>query len=208
MDITFEKYMKISVLILAAGGSSRLGQPKQLVTFEGQTLITKTIKTALAISEEVAVVLGANIDLIKSEIKPFDKHLKIIENTDWQQGMGTSISLGVQKLSSETDGILILLTDQPLISQVLLQSMVQTFAEKKAPIVACNYGEQIGVPILFNKSFFPELINLKADQGAKVFLKNYVKKIALIDFQEGLFDIDTVEDLEKLAQLSNKNTEE
>jgi molybdenum cofactor cytidylyltransferase len=193
--------MKISILILAAGSSSRLGQPKQLVEFEGRTLIERITKTALSVSENVLVVLGANIDLIKPKLKAFSDLVNIIENTDWNDGMGTSISLGVENLAPESDAILILLADQPLISQVLLQNMLQTFAEKKDPIVACNYGEQLGVPILFDKSFFLELKNLKGEQGAKLFLKNYPEKITSVDFKEGLFDIDTPEDLLKLTQL-------
>jgi molybdenum cofactor cytidylyltransferase len=193
--------MKISVLILAAGSSSRLGQPKQLVEFEGQTLIERITHIALSVSEEVLVVLGANIDLIKPKLQAFSDRIDIIENTSWNEGMGTSISLGVEKLAPKSDAILILLTDQPLISQVLLQKMMQTFAEEKCPIIACNYGEQLGVPILFDKSFFSELEKLKGEQGAKSFLKNYAKKITSIEFKEGFFDIDTPEDLIKLSYL-------
>jgi molybdenum cofactor cytidylyltransferase len=200
--------IEISILILAAGSSSRLGQPKQLVIFEEQTLIERIIQTALSVSEKVSVVLGANIDLIKPRLEAFTDRINIIENPKWQEGMGTSISLGVEKLASKSDGILILLTDQPLISQVLLQKMMQTFAERKFPIVACNYGEQLGVPILFDKSFFPELMSLKGEQGARIFLQNYSEKIASISFRDGLFDIDTPFDLEKLKIIINKNTEE
>ena len=191
--------MKISILILAAGSSSRLGQPKQLVVFEGQTLIERITHTALSVSEEVLVVLGANIELIKPKLQAFSDRINIIENTSWNEGMGTSISIGVGNLAPKSDAILILLTDQPFISQVLLQKMMQTFAEKKYPIVACNYGEQLGVPILFDKSFFPKLKNLKGDQGAKSFFKNYPEKIASIEFKEGLFDIDTPEELLKIT---------
>jgi molybdenum cofactor cytidylyltransferase len=190
--------MKISVLILAAGSSSRLGQPKQLVEFERQTLIERITHTALSVSEEVLVVLGANIDMIKPKLEAFSDRISIIENTNWNEGMGTSISLGVENLAPKSDGILILLADQPFISQVLLQKIMQTFAEKKCPIVASNYGGQLGVPILFDKSFFSELKNLKGEQGAKSFLKNYVEKITSIEFKEGLIDIDTPQDLLKL----------
>lgn len=193
--------MKISILILAAGSSSRLGQPKQLIEFEGQTLIERITHTALSVSEEVLVVLGANIELIKPRLSVFSDRINIMENHLWKEGMGTSISLGVENLASKSDGILILLTDQPLISQVLLQSMMQVFAEKKFPIIACHYGNQMGVPILFDKSFFSELKNLKAEQGAKQFLKNYTEKTAYIEFKDGLFDIDTPEDLLKLKSI-------
>ena len=193
--------MKISILILAAGNSSRLGQPKQLVEFEGQTLIERITHTALSVSEEVLVVLGANIELIKPKLEAFLDRINVIENPNWQAGMGTSISLGVDNLALKSEAILILLVDQPLISQVLLQNMMQTFADKKMPIVACEYGNQLGVPILFDKSFFSALKRLKGEQGAKLFLKNYSDKIVPIEFKEGLFDIDTPEDLSKLSSL-------
>ncbi|MDZ7898122.1 MAG: nucleotidyltransferase family protein [Arcicella sp.] len=200
--------MNISILILAAGNSSRLGQPKQLVEFEGQTLIERITQTALSVSEEVLVVLGANMGLIKLKLSVFSNQISIIENPDWQQGMGTSISVGVENLAQKSDGIIILLSDQPFISQVLLQNMVQTFAEKKYPIVACDYGNQLGVPILFDKSFFTELKNLQGEQGAKIFLKKYSNKISSIEFKDGFFDIDTPEDLQKLKSFTNKYTEE
>ena len=198
----------ISILILAAGSSSRLGQPKQLVEFEGQTLIERITHIALSVSEEVLVVLGANIELIKPKLKALSDRINIIENTRWQEGMGTSISLGVENLVSKSEAILILLVDQPFISQVLLQSMVQTFADTKMPIVACEYGNQLGVPILFDKSFFSDLRNLKGEQGAKSFLKKYSEKIISIEFRQGIFDIDTPKDLIKLNSVKNKNTEE
>ena len=101
----------------------------------------------------------------------------------------------------QTFAVIILLADQPFISQVLLQSMMQTFAEGNSPIVACDYGNQLGVPILFDKSFFPELLKLQGDRGAKSFLQKYTERISIVDFKEGLFDIDTPEDLLKLQTL-------
>ena len=193
--------MKISILILAAGSSSRLGQPKQLVEFEGQTLIERITHTSLSVSDKVSIVLGANIELIKPKLLTFSDRINIIENPDWQEGMGTSIRVGMENLAQKSDAVIILLSDQPLISQVLLQNIMQTFANKKFPIVACDYGGQLGVPILFGKSFFPELLKLKGEQGAKSFLKNYPKEIATISFKEGLFDIDTPEDLDKLHSI-------
>jgi molybdenum cofactor cytidylyltransferase len=191
--------MKISVLILAAGNSSRLGHPKQLVEFEGQTLIERITHTALAVSDSVSIVLGANIESIKPVLEPFSDRIEIIENALWQEGMGTSIRVGVEKIAQKSDAILILLSDQPLISQVLLQNMMQTFANSKQTIVACDYGTEIGVPMLFDKSIFPELLMLYGDIGAKSFLKHYPQKIAKINFEQGLLDIDTPEDIEKLS---------
>lgn len=189
---------KLSILILAAGNSSRLGSPKQLIQFEGKTLIEKITETALSISEEVLIVLGGNSEQIFPKLERFEHTISTILNPDWQQGMGTSIRLGVEKLAHKSELILILLSDQPFISKVLLQNMLQIYANSQNPIVACVYNNTLGAPILFDNSIFPELLKLSGDKGAKSFLHLYDNKISMIDFPEGITDIDTTEDVEKL----------
>ena len=192
---------KVSILILAAGNSSRLGSPKQLVTFMGKTLIESITEVALSISEEVLIVLGGNADLILSKLERFESEISIEFNPNWQQGMGSSISIGVEKLAEKSDLIIILLSDQPFISKVLLQDMLQTYANYKNPVVACVYNNTLGVPILFNKSVYPELLKLSGDKGAKSFLHLYENRISTVDFPEGIFDIDTIEDVENLKSI-------
>ncbi len=189
---------KVSILILAAGNSSRLGSPKQLIEFEGKTLIESITETALSISENVVMVLGGNATLILPKLELFTDKISTIFNPDWQEGMGTSIRIGVEKLAENSDLIIILLSDQPFISKVLLQSMLQTYAKTQKPIVSCVYNNTLGVPILFHKSIFPELLKLAGDKGAKSFLHCYNADISTVDFPEGLIDIDTIEDVEKL----------
>jgi molybdenum cofactor cytidylyltransferase len=191
--------MKLSILILAAGNSSRLGHPKQMVEFRGQTLIERTVTIAKSITEDVLVVLGSNVDKIKTQI---NTETQIIINSNWQEGMGTSIRIGVEVLAKNADAILILLSDQPFISQALLQNMVQTFAESQQPIVVCDYGNDVGVPMVFDKSIFPELLKLNGNKGAKSFLNRFEDKIAKVQFPEGLIDIDTHEDVVKMLNMS------
>ena len=193
--------MKLSILILAAGNSSRLNYPKQLIEFEGQTLIERITETALKISDDILIVLGGNSELIIPKLERFNHTISTIFNPDWQQGMGTSIRIGVEKLAQKSDLILILLSDQPFISQVLLQNMLQNFAKSPNHIVSCRYNEQLGVPMLFDKSIFPELLRLSGDKGAKSFLHLYKNSISTINFPEGIIDIDTSEDIEKLRKL-------
>jgi molybdenum cofactor cytidylyltransferase len=189
---------KLSILILAAGNSSRLGSPKQLIKFEGKTLIERIAETALSISEKVLIVLGGNSELISPKLERFENTISTIFNPDWRDGMGTSIRLGVEELAQKSDLILILLSDQPFISKVLLQNMLHTYANSQNPIVACFYNNTLGVPILFHESVFPELLKLEGDKGAKTFLNLYHNKISMIDFPKGIIDIDTTEDVEKL----------
>ena len=192
---------KVSILILAAGNSSRLGSPKQLVSFMEKTLIESITEVALSISEDVLIVLGGNADLISPKLERFSGKISTIFNPDWQQGMGSSIRMGVEKLAEKSDLIIILLSDQPFISKVLLQNMLQTYANYKNPVVACVYNNTLGVPILFSKSVYPELLKLSGDKGAKSFLHLYENRISTIDFPEGIFDIDTIEDVENLKAL-------
>ncbi len=189
---------KLSILILAAGNSSRLGSPKQLIEFEGQTLIERITETALSISEEVLIILGANSELILPKLKKFQSTISTIFNPHWKDGMGTSICFGVEKLADKSDLILILLSDQPFISKVLLHKMLQTYANSQNPIVSCVYNNTLGVPILFDKSVFSELMKLRGDKGAKSFLPLYEDRISTVEFPEGIIDIDTTHDVEKL----------
>ena len=191
---------KLSILILAAGNSSRLGSPKQLIEFEGKTLIERITEIALSISEEVLIVLGGNSELILPKIERFRDTILSVFNPHWKEGMGTSIRLGVERLAKKSDLILVLLSDQPFISKVLLQNMLQTYANTKNPIVSCVYNNTLGVPILFEKSVFPELLKLSGDKGAKSFLHLYENKISLVEFPEGIIDIDTLYDVEKLKK--------
>ena len=190
--------MKLSILILAAGNSSRLGQPKQLIEFEGQTLIERIIETALMISEDILIILGGNSELIIPKLERFNGTISTIFNSDWQQGMGTSIRIGVENLAEKSDLILILLSDQPFISTLLLQNMLQKLVTYRNPIVSCVYNQQLGVPMLFDKSVFPELLKLSGDSGAKSFLHLYKNNISTVDFPKGVIDVDTLEDLVKL----------
>jgi molybdenum cofactor cytidylyltransferase len=190
--------LKVSILILAAGNSSRLGSPKQLVNFEGKTLIERITETALSISKEVLIVLGCNEEMILPKLERFKEDISIIFNPKWKEGMGTSISAGVEKLADRSDLILILLSDQPFVSKVLLQNMLQTYASSHNPIVSCVYNGTFGVPMLFDKSIFPELLKLSENKGARSFLHLYENKISTMNFPKGIIDIDTKEDMKQL----------
>ena len=197
--------MKISTLILAAGSSSRLGRPKQLLKFEGTTLIEKITRVALNVSNHVLIILGANAPIIRPHLEilvqeNFSK-LEIALNPEWEEGMGKSLSFGVKKLAESSDAILVVLSDQLFVDEVLLQKMLQTFAESKMPIVACSYANQLAVPILFGKDLYPDLMALQGDKGAKVLLNKHSDKVMSIEFPAGIFDIDTPNDVEKFKLL-------
>ena len=192
--------MKVCGLILAAGGSSRLGRPKQLVNAHGKSLLEKVIDNSLLTDlQQVYVVLGANYEQVEASVK----HLPVsmIKNERWQEGIGSSISCGLRKIQSEGnfDAVLIMLCDQLHITAHHLRSLIKAYLHKRSPIIATTYGGQIGVPALFDQQFFPHLQILSGDIGAKKILHQHAGSLHPIPFEKAIIDVDTPEDLEKLG---------
>lgn len=189
-----------SIILLAAGSSSRLGQPKQLVEHEGVPLLLKATLTALdAKYGRVTVVLGADADVHKKLIAHLP--VEIITNQEWEKGMGSSMKAGLRhvlKSRPETDAVLVMVCDQPLLASAHLVSLIALYEKTSSPMVASRYEKTNGVPALFHRSIFNKLLEIKDQQGAKVIIESHANTIELIDWEEGRFDIDTPEDLEKL----------
>ncbi len=193
---------EIAIAILAAGASTRMGQPKQLLDFRGESLIRKVIKVALSSdSHPVLVVLGAHAAAIKPEIE--DQDVVIVENSAWQQGLSTSIRTAVAALHSnfpQCSAVLFLLADQPFVSPVHLSAIKAAYFQTGLPIVASYYGEKSGVPALFDQSLFAALLSLQGDQGAGTLIKTFQEKVFSIKFPEGIWDIDTPEDYDVIVR--------
>jgi molybdenum cofactor cytidylyltransferase len=192
----------IGLILLAAGASRRLGKPKQSLQFEGETLLRRAVKTALASDcQSVIVVLGANAEKLELEIEEFDAH--IIKNPDWERGMGTSIQIGLEELlkrQPKISGVILAVCDQPFVSVGLLKQLTENFRLTNAPIIACAYGETLGVPTLFSRNLFSELLTLKADNGAKKIIYKHREKVIKIPFEAGALDIDTEQDYLNLIE--------
>ena len=191
----------VGVVLLAAGASTRMGMAKQLLKFQSQTLIRRSAKIAVQISAEVVVVLGARSEVLRREIE--DLPVSIVENKDWEKGMGGSAKIGLEKLleiNSELRGAIIMVCDQPFVSSGLLEKLVAEFDTINAPIIACEYENTLGVPALFSKQLFPELLALEPTRGAKHLIKRHLSESVSIPFPEGAFDIDTPADYEKLIE--------
>jgi molybdenum cofactor cytidylyltransferase len=184
---------QIPIIILAAGSSSRLGQPKQLLEYEGETLLNRTIRIASEVSDDIIVVLGSRFQEISKTIS--NKNVQIIFNESWETGMASSIIEGLKtRLSAEK--VIISLCDQPYLNTSIFESLILEEKLTQSPIIASNYSNQIGVPILFNKLIYNDLLALKGDKGARSILPKYNDSIGQIDFPNGAIDIDTVEDWE------------
>jgi molybdenum cofactor cytidylyltransferase len=193
--------MIIGTIILAAGSSSRLGQPKQLLVHEGKTLVRRVTDLALGLNKgPVTVVLGANRHAITDELEGLP--VTLIDNPRFAEGMSSSLKMGLAGLfmtQRKLDGVLVLLTDQPHVSLGLLLHLTETFQESEKGIVACRYGVEgpLGVPALFSTKYIDELLGLTGDKGARWILVKHRDDVAEVPFEAGLVDLDSPLDLER-----------
>jgi molybdenum cofactor cytidylyltransferase len=187
---------KIAAVILAAGASTRLGKPKQLLQWQGQTLLRSIAETAIAADcSPIVVVLGAYNEQIRAEVS--DLPVQVVENSRWQMGIGSSIAAGVQALlhhSNTVSAAILLLCDQPLVSWQTIQQLKSIYYFTNKPIVASSYQNTIGVPALFQAQLFPELVKLQPFAGAKSVIQRYLDVVEILDFPSGEVDIDTPQD--------------
>jgi molybdenum cofactor cytidylyltransferase len=191
--------MSIATIILAAGGSTRLGgTPKQLLTQQGQTLVEQITHHALSLKVgPVLVILGANEEQIRPWLDELPIH--IVTNPGWQDGLASSLRVGLNVLSVETvDAFLVLLTDQPYVTPALLQELITTRQQTQRGIVACRYGEpgHLGVPALFNIRYKAELLKLSGDVGARKLIQQHADDCAEVLFPLAAIDLDTWQDVE------------
>lgn len=187
-----------------------MGQPKQLLTWQGETLIHRAVQTALATKcKSVILVLGAYANEVRQEIGKFE--ISITENPNWQEGMSTSVKMGLGTLLSANpniQGALFMLADQPLLTSAHLTKLINEFFQQQAArskpqetsIIASFYNDRPSVPALFDRKWFEQLMQLKGDQGARALLQKYSSEILAIPFPEGAFDLDTPDDYERLMK--------
>lgn len=190
----------IPVILLAAGSSSRMGQPKQLLPWGEKTLIEHQLSVLMQLGTPVIVVLGAYSEQIWPVIEHYP--VTIAVNYNWESGMGSSVACGITKqeqTETESNGALITLVDQPLISADHYHSLLESFEPGNRQIIASTSTEGwIGVPALFDKCYFGELKNLQGEKGAKTLIQQYPNRIKALACSEIINDIDALETYQKL----------
>ena len=190
---------KTAILILAAGNSTRMGKAKQLLPYGNKTLLEHAITQAEnSVGERVFCVLGARSTRIQKSIT---EAIVFIQNENWQDGLSSSIACGVENIQlMDFDSILVMLADQPKIDTAYLNLLIETSVKHTNKCVASDYGTKNGVPAVFPKDYFKELINLKGDRGAKILLNATDETVIALDAQDKLQDIDTPEDYARLLK--------
>ena len=193
-----EATLKLGIVILAAGSSSRMGQSKQLLEIDGEPLLRRMAKVALGVDpDELIVVLGSNREEHQKVTE--DLAVKTVYNSNWQKGIGSSIKTGVYHLLQQlpsANAAMILVCDQPLLTTFHLKKLKHAFISSVAPVVAMVYSDTVGVPAIFAKSLFDDLLNLPDDKGAKIVIEKNPSALT-VPFPEGAMDLDTPDDYEK-----------
>ena len=191
---------KTGIIILAAGNSSRLGEPKQLLAFNDTNLLKNTVEAAdLVPNSIVIVVTGSNRKLIEEQLDA--TQIKISYNPDWESGMSSSIVKGLNDLlliSPNIEKCIISVCDQPFISNSVFESLLEEYDNSGKGIVASAYAQTLGTPVLFDKKYFKEILELKGHEGAKKIINKFMDDTLAVPFEKGNIDIDTLEDYNRL----------
>ena len=196
----------IGIVVLAAGASSRLGKPKQALAYDGRSLLTHAINIAVESSaRQVVIVLGANADQLITEAG--ETHTRVLMNEQWQEGMASSIRVGLSELlvvDPAIEAAIFMVCDQPFVTATLLKELVNEYHSSGKPIIACTYGDSVGTPALFDKTIFASLLELEGDNGAKKIIKAAPELVSTVSFPKGHIDIDTMADYENLVSMSSE----
>ncbi len=180
----------IGILILAAGSSSRLGQPKQLLPVADEPLLVHTVRAAEnSQASETVVVIGARAEEVGAALKGHD--VRIVINREWEQGMGSSLKAGLGHMTG-LQALIVSVCDQPFISEEIFNALIDEWKKGEHTMVASSYEGTVGVPALFGKEHFGEMQSLPDNTGAKKLL--FKDRISTIPFPKGKVDIDTPQD--------------
>lgn len=188
--------LRFGAVILAAGASTRMGEPKQLLLIDGQPLIVRAAEAALASQAwPVVVVLGAHAEKIRPALARLP--VLITENAAWTEGMAASIRAGLatlQQFSRTLDGALLALCDQPAFSADVIAQLVAAQQTTGRGIVAARYSGRHGAPALILREHFSTLSALEGEAGARDLLNGHHDSVAAVDLPELAHDLDTPAD--------------
>lgn len=188
------------VLVLAAGGSERLGRPKQLVSIGGRPALHRVVSSAIALAgHDVTVVIGAHA----SELMPLLAHTSasVVVNRAWQEGMASSIRCGIAALPPGREAVMIVLGDQIALRGEDLKRLADAWNGDPGVIAASTYDQTVGVPAIFPHPFFPELAQLRGDRGARSILERNMYRLVRVPMPSARLDLDTPEQLAALSDI-------
>lgn len=199
-----------AIIILAAGSSTRMGKPKQLLTYDNRTFLRHAAEVAVAsVCRPILIVLGAYASQLQSEID--DLPVRSVTNDRWADGMGFSIQVGVGALQNHdradnTKALVLMLCDQPYVRAAVINDLVTAYHANGKGIIASEYDGTLGVPALFGRQYFAELATMSGPAGAKHIIAAHASNVVRVPFPKGITDIDTPEDYRQLLRAMPRQT--
>ena len=191
---------ELSAIVLAAGGSSRYGRCKQLVEINGYSLVRLAVDKLLSLfsHDRISVVVGANPEAVAQAVN--DLPVNVIFNEHWQLGLASSLKTGLNSLEPGCRAVMITLCDQVLVTEEHLRRLVDRWIADPSRIIASGYADTLGTPAVIPAEFYPQLLALEGDAGAKSVMKNNAERVTTLPLPEAEFDLDVPADLEKLRK--------
>jgi len=185
---------KLAIALLAAGEASRFGSPKQLAYYQGETFIERSVTLLETVDCEVLIVTGAHHAVINEHLKDISKEQYVVFNQHWQQGMSSSIKAAVNRCPKDCTGIMFVAVDQIHITQEDIQSLISRWHQEPSHIVCADYANHRGIPAIFPRDYFSQLLDLQDDKGARNLIKSSPNVNGVL-LPNAEFDIDTKEQL-------------
>lgn len=192
--------MKLAGLLLAAGGATRFGSPKVLANYRGEPLVRRAVHLLLPrCPAGVHVVVGASEAGVRGALanEMTGGKVTLVVNPDWSRGLSTSLVQGVAALPPAADAVLILLCDQPAITEGDLDALIAGWQVEPALIAAAGFSDRLGPPVIIPREFWPQLAALRGDQGARSLLEWHAEHTTVV-MPHAALDVDTPEDLARL----------
>ena len=200
-----ESQVPVAAIVLAAGGSVRMGEPKQLLPFDGQPMVRRVVEAVCGAElDQVVVVTGAYADEVARALAGLP--VEIVTSEAWSDGMSASLREGLGALRPEIQAALITLADQPALTSGMLQALVARYRATGASIVAPVCQGRRGNPVLFDQGLFAELLAVEGDQGGRAILTRYAAEVEQVEVDDPavLFDVDTLQDYREAHRLSTR----
>ena len=192
----------MGAVVLAAGRSSRMGTPKQLLPLGSATVLERTLGNVRSSAlNEIVLVLGASADSICRQLpQTLLEDIRVVVNDTYEEGMASSLRTGLSAVSPQTDAVLVVLADQPFVQPHTFDRIADEYRRGKAQIVIPTYQGRRGNPVLLNRSLFPEAMALEGDVGCRAIFGNYSQEIVRVEVPDPgiLLDLDSKDDYERL----------
>jgi molybdenum cofactor cytidylyltransferase len=194
----------ISAVVLAAGKSERMGQPKLFLPWRGKAVLQWVLETVLATSVSEVICVVRDLVAVRAHISLMDERLSWLVNDQADVGQSSSVIAGLWAVDARCDGALFVVGDQPMLSSALIDALVDRSKRVSAPIVAPSFQGEIRNPVLFRRELFPELLKLEGDHGGRSVIRKYSDRVELVQWNEEapFMDIDNQKDYERLKLLA------